>query len=182
MSKYLVFCHFCPLRPRRLSGLVFIFAGMWRRWPRGWRRGPGPRRAASPRRAPRVRRWWWRAARIAAPGAAPSVSSSLTPRQRVLGIRSLGADLAVVAGGGQQQEEPLRATPNTPPPSTTPPRGASPARAPSTEPMHTEEEEANSGAGGFASAPDVGGEGVSASQPGTGKSLAFRLCSFSLFF
>ena len=44
--------------------------------------------------------------------------------------------------------------------------------------MHTEEEEANSGAGGFASAPNVGGEGTSASRPGTGKSLAFRLCSF----
>ena len=41
-----------------------------------------------------------------------------------VGVRSPGADLAVVAGGGRQQEEPLRATPNTPPLPTTPPRGA----------------------------------------------------------
>ena len=42
-----------------------------------------------------------------------------------------------------------------------------------------EEEEENLGTGGFASVPNVGGEGTSASQPGTGKSFAFRPCSFS---
>ena len=113
------------------------------------------------------------------PGIAPSVSSSLSPRQHVSGARHFGADLARYAGGEQQQEEPQRATPNTPPPSTTPPRGASPARAPSTEPMHTEEEEqVNPGAGGFVPAPNLGGDGATSSQPGTGELFAFCPCSF----
>ena len=43
-----------------------------------------------------------------------------------------------------------------------------------------EEEEENLGAGGFASTPNVGGEGTSISQPGTGtgKSFAIRPCFF----
>ncbi|XP_037416816.1 uncharacterized protein LOC119279805 [Triticum dicoccoides] len=36
--------------------------------------------------------------------------------------------------------------------------------------MHTEEEEENAGAGGFPSAPDLGGERASASRPGIGPS------------
>ena len=41
------------------------------------------------------------------------------------------------------------------------------------------EEEGNLGAGGSATAPNAGGEGTSASQPGTGESPVLRLC-FSL--
>ena len=41
------------------------------------------------------------------------------------------------------------------------------------------EEEGNLGAGDSAMAPDAGGEGTSASQPGTGESPVLRLC-FSL--
>ena len=46
-----------------------------------------------------------------------------------------------------------------------------------------EEEEENLGAGGFASTPNVGGEGTSVSQPstGTGKPFAVRPCSFSFW-
>src|SRR4051812_13935267 len=43
------------------------------------------------------------------------------------------------------------------------------------------EEEGNLGAGGSATAPNAGGEGTSASQPGTGESPVLRLC-FPLFF
>nr|XP_020191277.1 myristoylated alanine-rich C-kinase substrate-like [Aegilops tauschii subsp. strangulata] len=66
----------------------------------------------------------------------------------------------------RQQEEPPRATPNTPPQSTTPPRGASPARMPTTEPTHMEEEGAGMGTGGFVPTMNVGREG-NASQLGT---------------
>nr|XP_020191231.1 nucleolar and coiled-body phosphoprotein 1-like [Aegilops tauschii subsp. strangulata] len=79
----------------------------------------------------------------------------------------LGADLAGFAGGEQQQEEPLRAAPDTRPPSITPPKGASPARAPTTEPTRTEEEEVSFGAGGSVSATNVGGEGTTSSHLGT---------------
>ena len=41
------------------------------------------------------------------------------------------------------------------------------------------EEEGNLGAGDYATTPDAGGEGTSASQPGTGESPVLRLC-FSL--
>ena len=41
------------------------------------------------------------------------------------------------------------------------------------------EEEGNLGVGGSAMAPNAGGEGTSASQPGTGESPVLRLC-FSL--
>nr|XP_020186719.1 tropomyosin-1, isoforms 33/34-like [Aegilops tauschii subsp. strangulata] len=68
----------------------------------------------------------------------------------------------------RRQEEPPRASPTTPPPSTTPPRGASPARMPDIEPMRTEE--VDMGAGGSIPATDVGGEGTTSSQPGTGAS------------
>ena len=43
------------------------------------------------------------------------------------------------------------------------------------------EEEENLGAGGFTSAPNVGGEGTSASQPSTGKLFAFHLYFFLFF-
>ena len=44
------------------------------------------------------------------------------------------------------------------------------------------EEEGNLGAGGSATAPNAGGEGTSASQPGTGESPVLRLCfSLTLF-
>nr|XP_020178965.2 tol-Pal system protein TolA-like [Aegilops tauschii subsp. strangulata] len=69
--------------------------------------------------------------------------------------------------GEQQQEEPLRVAPDMPPPSTMPPRGASPARAPTDEPTHTEEEDASLGAGGSVPATNVGGEGTTSSQLGT---------------
>ena len=92
-----------------------------------------------------------------------------------VGVRSLGADLVVVVVGGRKQDEPLRATPNTSP------RGASQARAPSTEPMRTmEEEEANPGADGSIPAPNVGGEEATPSQSGTGE--LFALCPYSFFF
>nr|XP_045083538.1 plectin-like [Aegilops tauschii subsp. strangulata] len=77
------------------------------------------------------------------------------------------------AGGERQQEEPPRATPNTPPPSTTPPRGASPARASTTEPTHMEEE-ASLGAGGSAQATNAGREGATSSQPGADPSSTNR--------
>src|SRR3954470_783826 len=95
-----------------------------------------------------------------------------------MGARCYDAYLAGFVGGEWQQEEPQRATPKTPSLSTTPPRGASPARASSTEPTPMEEE-GNSGAGDSATAPNAGGEGTSASQPGTGESLVIRL-RFSL--
>nr|XP_040256440.1 uncharacterized protein LOC109744165 [Aegilops tauschii subsp. strangulata] len=82
---------------------------------------------------------------------------------------NLGADLAGFAGGEQQQEEPLRAALDTPPPLTTPPRGASPSRTPTDGPTRTEEEEASLGAGGSIPATDIGGEGTTSSQLGTGK-------------
>ena len=46
-----------------------------------------------------------------------------------------------------------------------------------------EDEEENLGAGGFASTPNVGGEGTAVSQPGTGtgKPFAVRPCSFSFW-
>nr|XP_020200999.1 serine/arginine repetitive matrix protein 1-like [Aegilops tauschii subsp. strangulata] len=74
--------------------------------------------------------------------------------------------------GERLQEEPPRANPNTPPPSTTPPRGASPARASTTEPTHMEEEGASLSAGGFVPATNVGGEGATSSQPGADPSSA----------
>nr|XP_020161781.1 probable E3 ubiquitin-protein ligase IRF2BPL [Aegilops tauschii subsp. strangulata] len=69
--------------------------------------------------------------------------------------------------GEGQQEEPLKAAPDTPPPLTTPPRGASPARAPTAEPMRMEEGEASLGAGGSVPTTNVGGEGTTSSQLGT---------------
>ena len=99
-----------------------------------------------------------------------------------VGARSLGADLAGFVGGEWQQEEPLRDTHNTPPPSTTPPRGASPTRAPSTEPMHMEEEEENLGGSGSIPATNVGGEGTTSSQLGTGTWPASCPCLFFFFF
>ena len=113
---------------------------------------------------------------------------TLPPVDMCLGHDTFGADLARYAGGEQQQKEPQRATPNTPPPLTTPPRGASPVRAPGTGPTHMEEEE-DLGAGGFASMPNIGGEGTSVSQPGTGTvsrspfvpaSFSFRLLVLAL--
>ena len=155
---------------------------MSRRWPRGWRRGPRPRRATSPRRVLQVCRWWWRAAQTSAPTSAPSVSPSLTPPLMNFGVWIFDADLAGFAGEERQQEEPPRATPKFPPPSTTPPRGASPARASTTQPTHMEEEEANLGAGGSAPATNADGEGATSSQPGVGKLFAFYPYSFFSFF
>nr|XP_020186149.1 uncharacterized protein CG45076-like [Aegilops tauschii subsp. strangulata] len=74
----------------------------------------------------------------------------------------------------RQQQEPPRATPNTPPLSTMPPRGASPARASTTKPMHMEEGEVNLGAGGSAPATNAGGEGATSSQPAVEPSSAAR--------
>nr|XP_020151684.1 uncharacterized protein LOC109736877 [Aegilops tauschii subsp. strangulata] len=102
----------------------------------------------------------------------PQRASTTYSSSMCAGVRSFGTDLAMAAGGGRQQEEPPRATPNTPPPSTRPPRGASPARAPSTEPMRTEEEEVDSSTGGSVPATDVGGEGGAYSQPSTDLPLA----------
>lgn len=70
-----------------------------------------------------------------------------------------------------------------PPPSSTPPRGASPARAPSTEAMPTEEEEENAGAGGFPSVPDFGGERVSPlGLARVGRSFSSSLCILLFLF
>ena len=90
-----------------------------------------------------------------------------------VGARSLGADLAGFTGGERQQEEPPGATPNTPPPSTT--------RAPSTEPTRTEEEEVNLGGSGSIPATNVGGEGTTSSQLGTGTWPASYPCLFFFF-
>ena len=47
--------------------------------------------------------------------------------------------------------------------------------------MRTEEEEVNPGAGGSVPVPDVGGEGATLSQLGTGELFAFRPYPFFLF-
>ena len=44
------------------------------------------------------------------------------------------------------------------------------------------EEEGNLGAGDSATASNAGGEGTSASQPGTGESPVLRLCFFLILF
>ena len=44
------------------------------------------------------------------------------------------------------------------------------------------EEEGNLGAGDSATAPNAGGKGTSASQPGTGGSPVLRLCFFLILF
>nr|XP_040249570.1 nucleolar and coiled-body phosphoprotein 1-like [Aegilops tauschii subsp. strangulata] len=98
------------------------------------------------------------------PRHSPQRKFLIPPRRHVLEVRRPGADLAGCAGGEQRQEEPQSATPNAPPLSTTSLRGASPARAPNVEPTRMEEEE-NLGTGGSTSAPGVGGEETSASQP-----------------
>ena len=119
---------------------------------------------------------------LISPDNSPRRSSHFIPQREFIihspstgvGVCILGADLAGFAGGERQHEEPLRAAPNTPPPSTTPPRGVSPARKPTAEPTRMEEEGASMGASGSIPATNVGGEGTTSPQLGTGNLPASR--------